>query len=355
MTEAEKAAVQQEIYDRPSEIWPTNKNSNGEYYYTTSLCSFPGYISENAGSHFVTGSESVGFLTMENGVWPQTTSSALNDEYHPLPKKLYVAYFSAAEDKFYEGLFDLPYDRIKEELDKIWRAYPNRSLYTKDKYDRYQELIVGVAPQGDVVVWLSSSSQQLVIGTYKAKETTAITWEDFKSANNMGDVTREHYVKTITKSKYPIPIGKIEKYGKQYHWKPKIEYEDKRTPEKIETLKYYIKDFNGGYENIYALYEKENVFKLRNIPKTVIFEFNIGTLNYGGGFDLQEDDVFKAYSELGSEDKTQLEMVVILDKTNKISRIILRNDLHEYVLDCKDVQLGVGEIETEITPLTETD
>ncbi|MBV6881796.1 hypothetical protein KVY03_18375, partial [Epilithonimonas sp. FP105] len=27
MTEAEKAAVQQEIYDRPSEIWPTNKNS----------------------------------------------------------------------------------------------------------------------------------------------------------------------------------------------------------------------------------------------------------------------------------------------------------------------------------------
>ncbi|WP_165596620.1 hypothetical protein, partial [Chryseobacterium sp. FP211-J200] len=191
--------------------------------------------------------------------------------------------------------------------------------------------------------------------TYKAKETTAITWEDFKSANNMGDVTREHYVKTITKSKYPIPIGKIEKYGKQYHWKPKIEYEDKRTPEKIETLKYYIKDFNGGYENIYALYEKENVFKLRNIPKTVIFEFNIGTLNYGGGFDLQEDDVFKAYSELGSEDKTQLEMVVILDKTNKISRIILRNDLHEYVLDCKDVQLGVGEIETEITPLTETD
>ena len=258
MTEAEKAAVQQEIYDRPSEIWPTNKNSSGEYYYTVNMGAMEGYLAQNSGSHFVAEDESVSIPARSFGEnWGHGTGSyAFNDEYHSLPKKLYVAYFSATENKFYEGLFDLPSDQIKEEFDKMWRAYPNKSLYAKDKYDRYKEFIVGVAPQGEIVVWLSSFSQQIIIGTYKAKETTEITWEDFKSANNMGDVTREFYLKSTTKSKYPIPLGKVEKYGKQYHWKPKIEYEDAKSPEKIETLKYYIEYFSGGYESIYALYEK---------------------------------------------------------------------------------------------------
>lgn len=356
MTEAEKATLQQEIYNTPSEIWPTNKNSSCEYYYTTSLCSFPGYISENAGSHFVTGSESVGFLTMENGVWPQTTSSALNDEYHPLPKKLYVAYFSAAENKFYEGLFDLPYDQIKEEFNKIWRAYHNKSLYAKDKYDRYKEFIVGVAPQGEIVVWLSSFSQQIVIGTYKAKETTEITWEDFKSANNMGDVTREFYLKSTTKSKYPIPLGKVEKYGKQYDWKPKIEYEDKKTLKKIETLKYYIKDFNGGYENIYALYEKENVLKLRNVPKKIIFRFKTDEkFLYGTGFEFQEDDIFKAFETLSNNQKEELELVIKIDEFKQISKVLLRNSVNEYVLDVPIKKVGKTDLDIQITPLIETD
>lgn len=43
-----RAKIDQEILNRPNEIWPTNKDENGDYYYKTSICSFPGYFSENA-------------------------------------------------------------------------------------------------------------------------------------------------------------------------------------------------------------------------------------------------------------------------------------------------------------------
>jgi len=260
MNEEERAKVQEEIYNRPNEIWPTNKDKNGVYYYKTSICSFPGYISENAGSHFVTDKESVGFLTMENGVWPQTTGSVLNDEYHPLPKKLYVAWFSAQENKFYEGLFELPYDRIKEEFDKMWLAYPNKSLYAADRYDRFKDIIVGVAPKGDVVIWLGSQSQQIQIGRFQAKETTAISWEDFAGMNGMGKGnTKENYLKYTPESKNPVPFGKLEKYEQKYRWKPKIEYGDSVLGENILPLMYRIQYYSGDLEYIYELYEKKNL------------------------------------------------------------------------------------------------
>ena len=174
MNEEERAKIDQEILNRPNEIWPTNKDQNGDYYYNVNMGTMPGYLAEDAGSHFVTDKESVSIPAMLLGEsWGEGTGSyVLNDEYHPLPKKLYVAWFSASEDKFYEGLFDMPYEKIKEEFDKMWTTLaPNTITAVASKFERFTEIIVGVAPKGDVVVWLSSLSQQIEIGRYKAKET----------------------------------------------------------------------------------------------------------------------------------------------------------------------------------------
>ncbi len=316
MNEEEKAKIDQEILNRPNEIWPTNKDENGDYYYKTSICSFPGYFSENAGSHFVTDKEDVGFLTMENGVWPQTTSSVLNDEYHPLPKKLYVAWFSISEDKFYEGLFELPYDKIKEEFDKMWLDYPNNSLYAADKYDRFRDIIVGVAPKGYVVIWLSSLSQQMQIGQFQAKETTKITWENFAGMNGIApEQTRERYVRMYREmEKIPssIPFGKLEQYQKKYIWKPKIEYEATVSGEKILPLKYRLQYYSGDLEYIYELYENKNLPKLRFVPQMVSFEFNIGSKGFSGGFNIDEEDIYKAFNLLAKDnDNTSLKSIII--------------------------------------------
>ena len=359
MNEEEKAKIDQEILNRPNEIWPTNKDENDDYYYKTSICSFPGYFSENAGSHFVTDKESVGFLKMENGVWPQTTGSVLNDEHHPIPKKLYVAWFSISEDKFYEGLFELHYDKIKEEFDKMWLAYPNKSLYAASKYNRFTDIIVGVAPKGYVIVWLSSLSQQIQIGRFQAKETKAITWGRFAGMNGIApEQTRERYVRMyreMEKMPSSIPFGKLEQYQKKYTWKPKIVYETSVSGEKILPLKYRIQYYSGDLEYIYELYEKKNLPLSRFVPKEIIFEFNIGSKAFGGGFDIDEEDIYKAFNLLAKDNETDLELVVKLDKDEEISKIVLRNKTNEYVLKCTDVQIGAGEIDPKINPLEETE
>ena len=349
--------TEEQMRDEPNEIWPTNKDEKGDYYYKTSICSFPGYITENAGSHFVANNESIGFIIMRNDptAWPSITTSGLNDEHHPIPQKLYVAYYSLQEDKFYEGLFDLPYEELKKDFEKIWKEYPNKSLYMADKFNRYSDFIVGVAPEGNIVVWLSSyiSNDQKIIGTYKAKVTNSITWEDFRGMNGMGaGNTKENYTRNINKDSKIIPIGKVVKYAKRYNWKAKIESNSQTN---ISLNKLYIKYFNGENESVYQLYKPKNEIKNRAVPKTIIFEFYLDGKDYSGGFDFKEDDIYKAFDELSNSKDEQFEIITQLDKNNKIAKIVLQNKDQSYVLDAYDIVIDTTPIDEslEIKPLIE--
>lgn len=335
MNAEERAKVDEEILNRPSEIWPTNKDKNGDYYYKTSICSFPGYYSEDAGSHFVTDKESVGFLTMENSVWPRKTSSGLNDEYHPLPKKLYVAWFSSAENKFYEGLFDMPYDKIKEEFDKMWStSAPYAIQQVSGKYERFTDIVVGVAPKGDVVVWISSGTQTLEIGRYKAKETTAITWQDFAAMNGMGEgATREYYLKNVTKSTFPLQVGKLEQYEKKYTWKPKIQNDNP-----VETNLFEMQMYNGESERIYHEFKGNNPYEKRAVPKFISFNWQIKpSSSYQIDIYFKEEDIYKAFNILGREDHS-LDLVLDLDKESKLNKIYLSNGKEKFVLDPEKIK-----------------
>lgn len=344
------------MIDEPTGIWPTNRDKNGDYYYTTSLNSFPGYITQDAGSHFITSKEEVGFLVMENGGgWPYVTGWGRNDEYHPIPEKLYVAWYSPHEDKFYQGTFVMPSDKIKKELDKMWRAYPTKSLYTADHFDRYKDLIVGVVPGGDVVVWLSSLSQTIEIGRYKAAVTDKITWKDFAGMNGMAsDNTKENYLKYTEKGISALPFNILEKYERRYNWKKVIEKEDgKNKALQINLNKLFVTYFNGEEETSYALYKQEYGFASRAVPSIILFEFYLNGKDYSGGFDLVQDDIFKAFEELSKSGGKSLELVLILDRDNEVAKIILRNETKQYVLETKDLQLGVLPIDNtlKITPL----
>lgn len=345
MNEKERVKVQEEINNRPNEIWPTNKDKNGDYYYKTSICSFPGYISENAGSHFVTDKESIGFLKMENGVWPQTTGSVLNDEYHPLPKKLYVAWFSASENKFYEGLFELPSERIKEEFNKMWLAFAsNEQIYKASKYKRYTDIIVGVAPRGDVVVWLSGGLQSVEIGQYTAKETKEISWKDFAGMNGMGEgATRENYLIHITKSKYPISFGKLGQYEQKYTWKPKIQSHDP-----VEVILHEMEMYNGEKERIYYEYKGDNPYEKRAVPKKIEFNWMIKEISSNSAeITFNEEDIYNGFHSLSDSPNSCIDIVVQLDKKNAFDKVVLKNKNHNYVLQPDNIKIRKGDYDNK--------
>ena len=353
MTAEEEAKLDQEEINRPNEIWPTNKDAKGDYYYYVSLNSFPGSLGEDAGSAFITGKEKVGFLTMENDAWTTTTGAVLNDEYHPVPDSLYVRWFSLPEDKFYEGRFKMPTQVIKEHFDEMWLTYGASDMEIKaDKYDRFTNLIVGITPGGGVMVWQKSSDQQIEIGHYQAHE-IEMDWNKFAGINNFGDgSTRQQFIASQkNRITLPIPFGKAEKYREKYLWKCGVEV----SPD-LKNISLQLHMFNGEFDSSYSEYKDgTNEYKERALPKRVNFIFqdrNRKIYNFEVSFD--EKDIYKAFHTVFIDKKKKADLVLVLDKDNKVFKIVLRCKTEEYVLNPDKINVSSIKYDSDISPLKDT-
>jgi len=347
-----EAKANQEEYNRPNGIWPTNKDEKGDYYYSVSLNSFPGYVSENAGSHFVTRKEQVVFLAMENGSWTKTTGAVLNDEYHPVPDSLYVRWFSVSEDKFYEGTFKMPSEIIKKHFDEIWLTYASPRIKSQAaKHERFEDLIVGVTPGGGVMVWMKSQSQQIEIGCYQAKE-IQMDWDKFAGLNGFGAGTTRQAYSTRRKVDVTlhIPFGRAEKYRAKFIWKCGFE-----ANSNLFITSYELYFYNGEMENLYRNYKDGiNEFKERAVPSRLNFivqEKDKKLYNFEIYFN--EDDIYKAFHTICTTKNTEARLVLQLDKDHKVSKIALRNKTHEFVLNPKKVQLFSDKFDSRVLPLAD--
>jgi hypothetical protein len=348
----EKTNADQQDYNRPNEIWPTNKDESGDYYYSVSLNSFPGYISENAGSYFITNKERVAFLTMENnGTWAYATGAVLNDEYHPVPDSLFVSWFSISENQFYEGTFKLPTDGLKKYFDQMWSTYRPRAMGNEaSKHDRFQDLIVGVAPGGAVYVWISAITQRIEVAHYQAKK-TQMEWDQFAGINGFGaGSTRQGYVsRRQDEVTYPIPFGKAEKYRTKFIWKPIIE-----SDSLAEVTYINLSMLNGEFESIYHEHQAGLLAVERALPGKIVFNLQIKNKRfYEKRVFLDEDELFNAFQAICTNKNIKAELVLKVDKDNKVSKVVLRNKAQEYDLRSAKVEAYSATYDPHILPLTD--
>jgi len=89
-----------------------------------------------------------GRKTIDNGWGEMGSIHIVGEKFKPLPTRIEISYFSFAEDKFYSGVFSLPYEKISN----LFRE-GLRSPITGEKIT-YQNIIVGVAPAGEISIWL---------------------------------------------------------------------------------------------------------------------------------------------------------------------------------------------------------
>ena len=114
------------------------------------------------------------FLT--SGWGGSGTDAVVGEALQPAPDSLEILWFSYAEDKFYEGHFRLPQQRIHALLrEGYWDQETKKQL-------TYSDLTVCVLPTGGVVVWLVGRNQVL-IGRFQAQE-TAFNFRRFNSVAN---------------------------------------------------------------------------------------------------------------------------------------------------------------------------
>lgn len=178
---------------------------------------YPATIDE---ARFITpsGSFPVPYGHFLNSSWGNSgTSWTVGDPMQAAPDSLEIRWFSYTEDKFYEGHFLLPQERIYKLLKEgLWDAESRKQV-------TYDTFMVTVVPGGVVVVWLSmAGSNQVLIGRYEAREIQYDYARHRPKVDRAGDVadTRaklspdvQHEIATHT-----ISSKKWDTWLKRYPW-----------------------------------------------------------------------------------------------------------------------------------------
>jgi len=265
-----------------------------------------------------------------NGWGNALSTHLVGEEFKPLPVKLFIHWFSYIENKFYEGTFDLPAEKI-DSLFKAGLASPNGNGHIT--YDR---IIVGVAPEGEVSVWLRAEAFVIFIANFSAKETET-EWKTFYDSYN---ISRTDYIHNTLKrvlnedqlfqlEKDGIPKGLLSTYNKQYPWKPEI---DGSTP-----VYMWAKTYNGENEYFdFSLPESERIN--RAVPKAIKVQWRdaIGG-EYMADIAFDEEEiiaVFKKLYDADPEDALQLQLEIseshyTVDVFVKNSEFIIKLDKNQ--------------------------
>ena len=257
-----------------------------------------------------------------NGVSTHITG----DDLKPLPDQLSITYFSYAENAFYTGKFDLPYD-------KILKLFKEGSS-TRDDPNWYHYITVGVAPGGAVSVWVSSPSKKIEVFHGQSEKVEM----DLIKVMNLTTKDREGYVKGVLVSsiepdvledmqKNGIPFGLWGQYRTQYNW----------TPVFIDTQpsSNRIVYSNGEYEDPSLPYDKEFLALTRPVPSFISFKTIV---NMKGEMKpnifrvrFNSDEVMEAFEKLGANNvPMQLEFEPTYPRP--LTQIRLRNSKDVIVL-----------------------
>jgi hypothetical protein len=151
-----------------------------------------------------------------DGKWGEVAySQTVGEQYKGLlPNRLDIRFFSFAENKFYQGSFDLPYEKILA----LFREGAKGSRYGKD-VPGYDSIAVGMAPGGAVAVWVmgASGTHEVFFGQAEEYEGDLLKEkEDYLVTHIKGmPVHVQEQIKTNS-----LPIGIWAEYRTQYRFVP---------------------------------------------------------------------------------------------------------------------------------------
>lgn len=147
---------------------------NGKYEWSVETVADMGYPMEILGGAFLDDKEEVlagipADMYLNNQWWNGDSGSiAAGEDFRPLPSLMTIRWFSYAEDKFYEGKFNLDHKNLEEEFNKTFKcSFGN---------EKYSSIKVALAPEGQAFLYLTGPNMKL-FGNYQAQE---IFISDFK-------------------------------------------------------------------------------------------------------------------------------------------------------------------------------
>ena len=258
---------------------------------------------------------------INNGWGAVGSTHIVGPSLKPVPVQLELRWFSYLEDRFYAGRFELPSARMLE-LFGAGAASPRPGPRLK-----YDTVIVGVAPGGDVSVWMGAQRIVTEVATYRAA-VAELSWTavldnpGIPRAKYIADALKEalpaEVLKRVTGT--PVPAGRWGAvYARRLPWTPRL----RGT---LAATDLWVRCFNGEHEWLDLSGTRKDVDSpplTRGVPRELTL-----TWRHGSGADLRsvvtldEREVFAAFAKLAMADPGA-PMTLLLEPAPDATRVEL--------------------------------
>jgi hypothetical protein len=246
-----------------------------------------------------------------------------------IPEGFKITYFSYFENKFYTGKFELPQARIKQLFEEGVIDYASK------QFQSYIAIIVGMAPEGILVVWMKTFDNQVEIGRYQATEMD-LEWEIFTPTVDISE--KDEYVKGVIErrpealanfQKNGLSHGLWDTYRIKYNWRPQFEFPKGSIVEGID-----LKMYNGETDFIWGDRLTKNTYEKRALVRRInLLWEDEHDEDFGTFIDMDEAEIFEAYKKIYRNNKDLDAELVFKYNHNRSSLIVLlRSDTEEIEL-----------------------
>jgi len=261
-----------------------------------------------------------------NTGWGETGGAfSIDRDQMDAPDSLKFTWMSIVEKKFYTGSWKLD----KEKIARLFsEGYIN---YRTNIKSTYNQIKVGLAPKGLIVVWLTGAGFQTEVGAFQAAETTITKDEAYENSKYMFDddfvariladknVIKPEIKRKIESQGYPDPAI-YQLYRNRYVWRPEI-----HVPQDGKVTQVYYDYFNGEEDTRFGQDLIDNAYLSRTVPKNLIV-FWTGKTRHNNALSIEpfeEKEVLEAFRKLGNAEN--IDLVITLNEANTGAEVSLKN------------------------------
>lgn len=266
--------------------------------------------------------------TLRSGWGEMVSRHVTGPQKKPLPDALDIYFFSYAENQFYHGKFDLPYEKILELFRAGVEERPERPIYNG--------IMVGVAPGGAVSVWLKGGrSTEVFFGQAEKVGIEPSKGFDlpFDTKIEADAFAKQVLIDTLTPEeleslkKNGVPFGTWARYRKLYKWIPT--YKEGQVPERKEVVAKYL---NGEWNMMPTILPNEMQNTPRPLPRNLDIRIELGDESIFYIITFEEFELMDAFEKLAPNgEKVYMEFDAQVPRQNMKIKLYNEKDPKDFI------------------------
>ncbi len=213
---------------------------------------------------------------------------------HFVPNRLNFVWFSFAEDKFFRGKFDLPYETMQ-------KLFKEGYIEENGRRTEYKWIIVNTYPEGGVAIWMETHGGRCVeIGHFKGEEVD-YDWQRLfpQKMETPRERINEIAINTSKGASEYIAEHGINPEPYKTVYRRRYDYTFELEGISLETTEFIVASFfNGEKDTMFGEGLKNNYFKTKAVPKYMYYRWEEeGTILFGE-INFREKDVIEAFKKM---------------------------------------------------------